>query len=412
MITGSEGTLAIMTAATIPLVDKPKLTGLSVVHFDDLIDACAATPDVLETEPSACELLDKQLMDLARAQPEWAKRLHFVEGDPEAVLIVEFYGDTKDEVGQKLDRFGERMRARGYRGAIVPVVDAGRQKQVWDVRKAGLNLLNSRRGPYKPIPGIEDVSVPAEKLADYLKKILDFAAAEGDIPGVAVYAHASAGCLHVRPLINTKTARGVELMQTLGEYACDLAMSFGGTMSGEHGDGYARSSLNPKLFGPELYEALQDVKRTFDPDGLMNPGKIVDAPPLTENLRFGPDYSTIELETVFDWSADFGYAGAIEMCNGAGVCRKMESGTMCPSYMATRDEKDTTRGRANALRNALAGRIPEDELFSDDMAEVMSLCLGCKACKSECPSSVDLNKIKSEFSSTTIAATVCRSSTG
>ncbi len=151
------------------------------------------------------------------------------------------------------------------------------------------------------------------------------------------------------------------------------------------------------LFGPELYGALQDVKRTFDPDGLLNPGKIVDAPPLTEHLRFGPDYQTIELETVFDWSADFGYAGAIEMCNGAGVCRKVESGTMCPSYMATRDEQDTTRGRANALRNALAGRIPEDELFSDEMAEVMSLCLGCKACKSECPSAVDLNKIKSEF---------------
>ncbi len=162
LITGSEGTLAIMTAATIPLVDKPKLTGLSVIHFDDLIEACAATPDVLETEPSACELLDKQLMDLARAQPEWAKRLHFVEGNPEAVLIVEFYGDSEQEVAAKLERFGERMRARGYLGAIVPVTDRSRQQEVWDVRKAGLNILNSRRGPYKPIPGIEDVSVPAE----------------------------------------------------------------------------------------------------------------------------------------------------------------------------------------------------------------------------------------------------------
>jgi Fe-S oxidoreductase len=189
----------------------------------------------------------------------------------------------------------------------------------------------------------------------------------------------------------------VELLQIVGDYACDLAVQFGGAMSGEHGDGLARSSHNPKLFGPKLYATLQEVKRAFDPDGLLNPGKIVDAPPLTANLRTGPDYQTIPLQTVFDWSSDGGLAPAIEMCNGAGVCRKLGAGTMCPSYMATRDERDTTRGRANALRNALAGRIPHEELYSAEMYGVMDLCLGCKACKSECPSSVDMAKIKSEY---------------
>jgi Fe-S oxidoreductase len=228
-------------------------------------------------------------------------------------------------------------------------------------------------------------------------KIYSYCEEQGDIPGVAVYAHASAGCLHVRPLLDTKTARGVELMQSLGDYACDLTVQYSGAMSGEHGDGLTRSALNPKLFGPALYGALQEVKRAFDPHNLMNPGKVVNAPPLTENLRFGPTYQTIPLVTVFDWSADNGFASAVEMCNGAGVCRKLGAGSMCPSFMATRDEHDTTRGRANALRNALAGRIPHEELYTEEMYGVLDLCLGCKACKSECPSSVDMARIKAEY---------------
>jgi FAD/FMN-containing dehydrogenase/Fe-S oxidoreductase len=397
ILTGSEGTLAVMTAATVNLVPRPKLTGLAVVPFDDLIDACAAITDILETEPSAAELLDKQLMDLARAQPEWAKRLHFVQGDPEAVMLTEFYGVTEAEIAQKLQRLERHLRSRGWKGAIVNVLDRRQQAEVWEVRKAGLNILSSRRGEYKPVPGIEDVSVPQEDLAEYLGRILEFCREQGDVPGVAVYAHASAGCLHVRPLLNVKTPRGVELLHAVGDYACELAVGYGGAMSGEHGDGLARSELNPRIFGPDLYRALQEVKGAFDPDGRMNPGKIVDAPPRENNLRYGPGYQTIALQTVFDWGPDGGYAPAIEMCNGAGVCRKLNTGTMCPSYMATRDEQDTTRGRANALRNALAGRIPQDELFSPAMKEVMSLCLGCKACKSECPSAVDMAKIKAEY---------------
>ncbi len=397
LITGSEGTLATVTGALLQLVPRPQMTSLAVVHFDRLIDACAAVPDILETGPSASELLDKHLIDLARAQPEWAKRLHFVDGDPEAVLLTEYYGASEQELTGKLEGLERRLRRQGWKSAVVKLLDPARQKDVWDVRKAGLNILMGRRGDYKPVPGIEDVSVPQEKLAEYMKQILDFCGEREDVPGIAVYAHASAGCLHVRPLLNLKKQTGIDTLRAVGEHACDLAVSFGGAMSGEHGDGLARSYLHPRLFGAELYGAMRQVKEVFDPDNRMNPGKIIDAHAATENLRFGREYETIELRTVFDWSSDFGYAGAIEMCNGAGVCRKLGAGTMCPSYIATKDEKDTTRGRANALRNALAGRIPREQLFSPQMYEVMDLCIGCKACKSECPSSVDMARIKAEY---------------
>ncbi|MEM7133090.1 MAG: FAD-linked oxidase C-terminal domain-containing protein [Chloroflexota bacterium] len=397
LMTGSEGTLATMTEATVKLTAKPTHTGLVILQFDDVVESCAKIPDILETNPSASELLDKQLMDLARAQPEWAKRLHFVDGDPAALLLTEFYGKDEADLKRQMDHLEDHMRGRGFNGSIRHVLDPKQQNEVWDVRKAGLNLLMGTRSTHKPVAGIEDVSVPQEQLAEYLERILSFCRSQDDIPDVAVYAHASAGCLHVRPLLNVKTESGVNLLKVVGEYAADLAVEYRGVMSGEHGDGLARSSLNETIFGPTLYEALRKVKQTFDPENLMNPGKIVDAPATTDNLRMGPTYQTISLDTVFDWGTDGGYAPAIEMCNGAGVCRKLNSGSMCPSYMATREEQDSTRGRANALRNAMAGRIPEDELFSKEMYGVMDLCLGCKACKSECPSAVDMAKIKAEY---------------
>jgi len=397
LITGSEGTLAAITEATLRLVPKPKFTGLAVVHFDRVIDACASIPAILETDPSASELLDKQLMDLARAQPEWAKKMFFVEGDPEGVLLTEYYGDSPEEVEKKLAHLEDHLRRRGVKGVIRRYVQPQPQADVWSVRKAGLNILMGKRGEYKPIPGIEDVSVPPEVLAAYLERILAFANTQTASKGVAVYAHASAGCLHVRPLLNVKSEDGIAALEALGEYACDLAVEYGGTMSGEHGDGLMRSALNPRLFGPELYEALRRTKAIFDPENRMNPGKIVDAPPIRDNLRYGTDYGTIELKTVYDWSSDGGFGPAVEMCNGAGVCRKVGAGTMCPSYHATKDEHDTTRARANSLRNALAGRIPQEEMYSPEMYGVMDLCLGCKACKSECPSGVDMARIKSEY---------------
>jgi FAD/FMN-containing dehydrogenase/Fe-S oxidoreductase len=397
LLTGSEGTLAVMTEVTLKLVPKPTRTALAVIHFNHVVEACTAVPDILATNPSASELMDKQMLDLARAQPQWAKKIHFVEGDPAAVLLTEYYGENEKELSAKLDHLEHHLRALGYRGVILRILEPGRVNDVWTVRKAGLNLLMSRRGDHKPITGIEDVSVPPERLADYLSEMLDFCMVKNQIAEVAVYAHASAGCLHVRPLLNMKSARDLHTLEIVADFATDLCLKYGGAMSGEHGDGLVRSPFNPKLFGPTLYQALREVKAAFDPHNLMNPGKVVDAAPLSQNLRMGPGYQTIQLETVFDWRSDYGFAGAIEMCNGAGVCRKLGAGTMCPSYMATRDEHDTTRARANALRNALAGRIPHEELYSEEMADVMDLCLGCKACKSECPSAVDMARIKSEY---------------
>lgn len=397
LLTGSEGTLGIMTDVKLNLVPKPTRTGLAVVHYDNVVDACASIPDILETDPSASELLDKQLLDLARVQPEWAKKIHFVDGDPAAVLLTEFYGENEKELVSKIDHLEQHLRKRGWKGTVVRVLDSARVNDVWTVRKAGLNILMSRRGDHKPVTGIEDVSVPQEQLADYLRRILDFCMVKNDIGEVAVYAHASAGCLHVRPLLNMKNGFDIERLRIVGEFAADLAVEYSGVMSGEHGDGLARSIYNPRIFGSTLFGALQETKRIFDPEGLLNPGKVVDTPSPSDNMRMGPTYQTIELKTIFDWGSDGGYAPAIEMCNGAGVCRKLGAGTMCPSYMATRDEQDTTRARANALRNAMAGRIPPEELFSADTYEVMDLCLGCKACKSECPSAVDMAKIKAEY---------------
>ena len=397
LLTGSEGTLAVMTAVTLGLVPKPTRTGLAVIHFNGVVEACATIPTILETEPAASELLDKQLLDLARLQPEWAKKIHFVEGDPAAVLLTEYYGETEAEIVAKIAHLDDHLRKHGYKGTILRVLDQGKVAEVWSVRKAGLNILMGRRGDHKPITGIEDVSVPQEQLAEYLQRILDFCLKENQIGEVAVYAHASAGCLHVRPLLNMKDGADIAKLRAVGEYASDLAVQYSGVMSGEHGDGFARSIYNVKLFGESLYGAMREAKAIFDPNNLMNPGKIVEGPSPTDNLRMGPNYHTIELQTVFDWGADGGYAPAIEMCNGAGVCRKLGAGTMCPSYMATRDEHDTTRARANALRNAMAGRISPEELFSTEMYGVMDLCLGCKACKSECPSAVDMAKIKAEY---------------
>ena len=276
------------------------------------------------------------------------------------------------------------------------MLDAKRQADVWSVRKAGLGLLYSIRGDFKPIPVIEDVSVPVEHLAEFVRNVEVMVAEHGTT--AAYYAHASAGCLHIRPLINLKDEAGVAAMVEMAHGAAEMARRFGGVMSGEHGDGLQRSELNETIFGPELYQAMRELKRIFDPNGLMNPGKKVDAPSMTENLRFGPAYHPIEVKTYFDYSREGGFHQAIEQCNGAAVCRKLKAGTMCPSYMATRDEADTTRARANALRNALAGRTFEPKDFTSKATyDVMDLCLSCKACKTECPSSVDMAKLKMEF---------------
>jgi len=398
LLVSSEGTLATLLEITFTLAKRPIRTGIVLLQFDELVASMAATPAILETDPSAVELMGRMLIDLTRSQPAFARQISMIEGDPAAVLVVEYYGESDTELEQKAARLMSHLVARGVRTSAEPqvVLDPARQEDVWSVRKAGLGLLMSVKGDHKPIPVIEDVSVPVEHLAEYVGAIEDLVAAHGTT--AAYYAHASAGCLHIRPLINLKTVSGVETMAEMAYTATELARRFGGVMSGEHGDGLQRSELNELIFGPELYAAMREFKRIWDPLGLMNPGKKVDAPPMTENLRFGPDYRAREPKTYLDFSAEGGFARAVEMCNGAAVCRKLKAGTMCPSFMATRDEKDSTRGRANALRDALAGEtLGRPDLASPEVYDVLDLCLSCKACKTECPSSVDMAKIKTEF---------------
>ncbi len=394
LVVGSEGTLAVIRRLTLNLVERPKRTGLVVVHCDDLIQAMHVNLAALECcAPSAVELMDRFLLDLARQVPAYARQMGFVQGNPEALMVVEFYGETEAEIVRKIEHLETHLRRRGLAHTFVRALTPEDQARVWYVRKVGLGLMMGIRGDFKPIPFIEDVAVPPEQLPDYVQDILDLMRRFDT--RVAMYAHASAGCLHIRPFINLKDPAEVQKMAEIADAVADLALKYGGAMSGEHGDGLARSQFNERIFGPVLYQAMRRIKYTFDPQGRLNPGKVVDAPPMTENLRYGPDYRVRAFPTRLNWDDFLGFDRAVEQCNGAGVCRKIGSGTMCPTYMATRDERDSTRGRANALRAWLSGKPVA--LDDHQVYQVLKLCIGCKACKAECPSAVDMNKIKTEW---------------
>ena len=400
LLVGSEGTLAVTTEATLNLVPVPKMTRLAMVHFATMRAALEAVPVLLESKPTAIELIDKMMLDLARDRIEYRRLLTFVEGDPEVVLIVEYSGDQEGELDAGIERLNGVLRRLNHRDPVVVVADAAGQANVWYVRKVGLGILMSIRGDDKPLPFIEDSAVPVENLADYVDGVADIVRAAG-LGKVAIYAHASAGCLHLRPLINLKTAEGIRQLRQIEEAVIDLVLSLGGSVSGEHGQGLARGEFTERIFGPKLMQAFREVKAAFDPQGIMNPGKIIDAPRMDDEsiLRFGSDYATPhELrQTVLSFEIDGGFARAVEMCNGAGVCRKVEQGVMCPSFMATRDETHSTRGRANALRSAMMGLLGPEGMTLQEVYDVLDLCLSCKGCKAECPSAVDMAKLKAEF---------------
>ncbi len=395
LLCGSEGTLAVATEITCNLVEKPATTGLGVVHFESRDDALRAVTTVLDTDPSAVELFDGVAIERTLQTPGYAERLTFLEGTPGSVLITEYFGDSDAEITEHLDALDQKMADanRGY--TTVRVTEPDAIDNVWSIRKEGLGLLMGVEGDYKPWAFIEDASVPVENLADYIDELSTFVDATDT--RAAYYAHASAGCLHVRPFVNTKDEAEVEKMTNIAKESLDLVKKYGGVVSSEHGDGIARGWANPEILGEDLYELCRNTKTLFDPERILNPGKVVDAPPMDEHLRMGPDYRTRPFDTELDFSGDGGFTGAIEKCNGNGACRKLRAGTMCPSFMATREEPDSTRGRANALRSALAGDLSEDAMTGDDMHEVMDLCIQCKACKTECPSNVDMAKIKTEW---------------
>ena len=397
LVCGSEGTLAVMTELKLGVVDLPVRTGLAVVHFSSLYEALSSVPAMLETEPSAIELLDNLGLTLCRAVPQYARLLStFIDGDPDCVLITEYRGDTDAELRARVDDLQRHLARQGVKTRTVAAIEPALQSNVWTVRKVGLGLMMSIKGDYKPIPFIEDAAVPPQHLADYVTEIQRFCGNIG-VERVAMYAHASAGCLHIRPLINAKLAADVEKLPQISSFAVELLGRYGGAWSSEHGDGRARSWLNEQFFGRELYQLYRQVKGLFDPAGILNPGQVVDAPPMTEDLRYGADYRALQRPEHVDFSTDQGFDRAVEMCNGAGICRKKTEGTMCPSFMVTREEEHSTRGRANLLRAAMSGQLPAAELTGERLYAAMDLCIECKACKAECPSSVDMAKIKFEY---------------
>jgi FAD/FMN-containing dehydrogenase/NAD-dependent dihydropyrimidine dehydrogenase PreA subunit len=396
LIVGSEGTLALVLAAKVNLVPLPAAKAVLAIEFVDLLDALAATPLVLRHRPSAVEVMDRFILDHARESPALdALRRSILQTDPGALLCVELYGDRPEDLLPRLDALEQELAASGLRCQWRRAIAAADQARIWSFREASLGLSMAMKGDEKALSFVEDTAVAPEKLRDYIERFLHVVRSHGTVAGV--YAHASVGCLHVRPVVNLKTAEGVRKFESIANDIADLVLEFGGALSGEHGDGMVRGPFTQKMFGHVLYGAFRTVKRTFDPQGVFNPGKIVDTPPLTANLRYGAGYTTPNPTTYFDYAEHGGMAGAVEMCSGLGVCRKKLDGTMCPSYMATLEEKHSTRGRANTLRLAMAGRLDESGLGDHDVHDVLDLCLECRACKAECPVGVDVARFKSEF---------------
>src|SRR5688572_17386542 len=396
LIVGSEGTLGVILDATIRLVPLPRAKAVMTIEFAGLLEALEATPLILRYQPSAVEVMDKFILDFTKQNAELErKRRAFIEGDPGALLCVEFYADEARDLPPRLESLERDLRAAGYGYRYFHAIDLAAQARIWSVREAGLGLSMAMKDDNKSLSFVEDTAVAPERLRDFIERFLAIISRHGTTAGV--YAHASVGCLHVRPVVNLKTEAGLRTFESLANDVSDLVLEFGGALSGEHGDGLVRSPFMRKMFGPVLYDAFREIKRTFDPHGILNPGKIVDAPPLTSNLRYTPAYRTRTPDTWFDYSAWGGMSGAVEMCSGLGACRKTLEGTMCPSYMATREEAHSTRGRANTLRLVMAGRLDESGLGEEGVHQVLDLCLECRACKAECPVGVDVARFKSEF---------------
>src|SRR5260221_4671687 len=397
LLVGSEGTLAWFEKIHLDLAELPKHKALGVAHFPRFYDAMDAAQHIVKLGPCAVELVDRTILDLALSNPAFAPTIRkFVKGEPDAILLVEFAGGEREAQAQGVKRLAELMGDLGFGDAVVDVLDAGQQKSLWDVRKAGLNIMMSMKGDGKPVSFIEDCAVPLEHLAEYTSHLTEVFRKHGTEG--TWYAHASVGCLHVRPILNMK-GDGAMRMRAIAEEAADLVRRYKGAYSGEHGDGLVRSEWIAPFFGPRLTAALAEVKSWFDPANVMNPRKIVNPPKQDDRslMRYGPAYRQPSPAAALDWSEWGGLYGAVEMCNNNGHCRKFDAGTMCPSYRATMNERDLTRGRANTLRLALSGQLGTDEAAEETVREALDLCVSCKGCKRECPTGVDMARMKIEF---------------
>ncbi|MDA9190105.1 FAD-binding oxidoreductase [Alphaproteobacteria bacterium] len=417
LLLGSEGTLCYFTSITLKLMPLPAQKLMGICHFPSFYKAMDATQHLVKLDPVAVELIDDTMLSLASSISMFQPIIkEVVVGEPKALLIVEFAEDDSDENLRRLDKLEKMMEELGFgwdksgewQGGVVRSEDLHQQARVSEMRKSGLNIMMSMKQEAKPVSFVEDCAVDLEHLAEYTDKLAKIFEKYNTVG--TWYAHASVGCLHVRPVLSMKKTNDIEAMRAIAEEAFALVRQYGGSHSGEHGDGILRSEFNETMFGSEMVALFSEVKRLFDPAAIFNPGKIIDAPKMDDRslFRFAPGYEANDFPMAFDWSAwpgkSGGLQGAIEMCNNNGACRKLQGGVMCPSYRVTREEKDSTRGRANSLRLALSGQLGEDALISDEMQETLKYCVSCKACKRECPTGVDMAKMKLEVTSLRAAA--------
>ncbi|MFL5440559.1 MAG: FAD-binding and (Fe-S)-binding domain-containing protein, partial [Myxococcales bacterium] len=397
LMVGSEGTLGFFTRIKLKLHRIPKHKVGAICHFGRFYDAMDVTRFIVELGPTAVELVDRTMLDLARQIPTFRATIErYVNGAPDALLLVEFAGEELAPLVASVERLEQLLADHGYPDSIVRMPDAKSQADMTAVRKAGLNIMMSMKGDGKPVSFIEDCAVPLADLASFTDRLTTLFRKHGTEG--TWYAHASVGCLHVRPILNMKDESGARKMRAIAEEAFAIVNEYKGSHSGEHGDGLSRSEFHEMMFGERLVRAFEAVKGTFDPTGLFNPGKIVRAPKMDDRalFRYKPGYRALPIATALDWSDAGGFLAATEMCNNNGNCRKFEA-VMCPSYQATLEEKDVTRGRANSLRLALSGQLGPDALVSDRMKDTLDLCVACKACRRECPVGVDVSRMKIEF---------------
>src|SRR5579884_2294218 len=409
ILVGGEGTLAFSTAVELKLSPVLGRRTVGACHFGSLYAAMDSAQHLVRLKPIAVELIDRTMIELARAIPIFQPTLaQFVRGAPEAILLVEFGEDEQDENLRRLAHLHEVMGELGFGwdksgakwGGVVDVVEPALQAAITDLRTSGLNIMMSMKDEGKPVSFVEDCAVPLEHLAEYTARLTQVFEKHGTRG--TWYAHAGSGCLHVRPILNLRIDKDVKAMRAIAEEAFAMVREYKGSHSGEHGDGLVRSEFNEPMFGPRLARAFEEVKDRFDPEGLFNPGKVVRPPKFDDRslFRYAPGYRGMAIDTRLDWSAfpgsGGGFQGAVEMCNNNGACRKLAGGVMCPSYRVTRDERDVTRGRANTLRLAITGQLGPDALTSDLMAETLKLCVSCKACRRECPTGVDMARMKIE----------------
>src|SRR5689334_21011362 len=409
LLVGSEGTLAFTTQVELKLWPVIRNKVLGVCHFGSFYEAMDAAQHLVKLKPIAVELVDRTMIALGRDIAMFQSVIaSAVRGDPDAILVVEFAEEDQDENLRRLKQLAELMADLGFAwsnnkrkwGGVVEVTEPSLQSAIADFRAAGLNVMMSMKTAGKPVSFVEDCAVPLPHLADYTERLNAIFTKHGT--SGTMYAHASEGCLHVRPVLNLKLDKDVTAMRAIAEEVFAMVREYKGSHSGEHGDGIVRSEFHEVMFGSRIVADFREVKRRFDPDNLLNPGRIIDPPKMDDRalFRYRPDYRVAELKTALDWSAypgaGGGFQGAVEMCNNNGACRKLEGGVMCPSYRTTRNEKDVTRGRANTLRLAISGQLGPDALSSDDMMETLKLCVSCKACRHECPTGVDMAKMKIE----------------